>query len=173
MDGNNTPAFGHQLTFKPNSKITLNSSSFIGNDKPDSVRKFRIFHDFYGIFQLSKQFAITTGFDIGAEQKSKNSKSYNCWYSPVVILKFSPDTKNNIALRGEYYSDKNEVLISTGSSNGFKTWGYSLNYDYLITSNVLCRVEGRGFSGEDNIFLKNTMPVKNNFSVTTSLSISF
>jgi hypothetical protein len=28
VDGNNAPAFGHQLTFKPSSKITLNSSSF-------------------------------------------------------------------------------------------------------------------------------------------------
>lgn len=173
VDGNNTPAFGHQLTFKPNSKITLNSSSFIGNDKPDSVRQMRYFHNFYGTFQITNQFGITTGFDIGTEQKSKGSSDYNTWYSPVVILKISPDAKNNIAARVEYYSDANGVIISTGTPNGFKTWGYSLNYDYLIRDNVMWRIEGRGFSSEDEIFLKSSKATKNNFFITTSLAISF
>jgi len=75
--GNNTPAFGHQLTYKPNAKITLNSSSFIGNDKPDSVRQMRFFHNFYGIFQLTDKLALTNGFNIGAEQKTKGSSKYN------------------------------------------------------------------------------------------------
>jgi len=77
VDGNNTPAFGHQLTYKPNAKITLNSSSFIGNDKPDSVRQMRFFHNFYGIFQLTDKLALTNGFNIGAEQKTKGSSKYN------------------------------------------------------------------------------------------------
>ena len=66
VDGNNSISFGHQLTYKPANNITLNSSSFIGNDKPDSVKQMRYFHNFYGIFQLTEKFAITTGFDIGA-----------------------------------------------------------------------------------------------------------
>ena len=73
VDGNSTVAFGHQLTYKPSEKITLNSSSFIGNDKPDSIRQMRYFHNLYGSFQISKKFALITGFDIGAEQKAKGS----------------------------------------------------------------------------------------------------
>ncbi|WP_462250067.1 porin [Ferruginibacter sp.] len=172
-DGNNTPAFGHQLTFKPTSKIILNSSSFVGNDKPDSVRQMRYFHNFYGIFQLSQKLAVTAGFDIGAEQKAKRSSNYNTWYAPVVILKISPDSKNNIAARVEYYSDENGVIIATGTPNGFKTWGYSLNYDYLIRNNVMWRIEGRGYSGKDKTFEKAGKPVNNNFFLTTSLAISF
>ena len=173
VDGNNTPAFGHQLTYKPNAKITLNSSSFIGNDKPDSVRQMRYFHNFYGIFQLTDKLALTTGFDIGAEQKAKGSSKYNTWYSPVVILKISPNAKNNIAMRAEYYSDVSGVIISTGTPNGFKTWGYSLNYDCLIRDNVMWRIEGRGFSGKDKTFQKNRQPVNSNFFLTTAIAISF
>ena len=173
VDGNNTPAFGHQLTYKPNAKITLNSSSFIGNDKPDSVRQMRYFHNFYGIFQLTDKLALTTGFDIGAEQKAKGSSKYNTWYSPVVILKISPNAKNNIAMRAEYYSDVSGVIVSTGTPNGFKTWGYSLNYDCLIRDNVMWRIEGRGFSGKDKTFQKNGQPVNNNFFLTTAIAISF
>jgi len=173
VNGNNTPAFGHQLTFKPDSNITLNSSSFIGNDKPDSIRQMRYFHDFYGIFQLNNHLAITAGFDITAEQKAKGSSKYNICYSPVVILKLSANTKNNIAVRVEYYSDPNGIFIITGTPDGFKTWGYSLNYDYLIGENVLWRIEGRGFSGKDKTFEKNGNPANNNFFLTTSLSVSF
>ncbi len=173
VDGNNTPAFGHQLTFKPNSKITLNSSSFIGNDKPDSIKQMRYFHNFYGSFQLTNKLALTTGFDIGAEQKAKGSSTYNTWYSPILILKISRNAKNNIALRAEYYSDKNGVIISTGTPNGFQTWGYSLNYDYLIRENVMWRMEARGFSGKDKTFEKDGKPVNTNFILTTSLAISF
>lgn len=173
VDGNNTPAFGHQLTWKPNSKITLNSSSFIGNDKPDSVRQMRCFHNFYGIFQLSEKFGITTGFDIGVEQKTKRSKQFNNWYSPVLILKLKTTDKTSVAVRGEYYSDENRVIINTGIANGFKTWGYSANFDYLIRENILWRIEARGFSGKDKTFVKNEIPTNTNFFLTTSLAVSF
>lgn len=48
VDGNTTPAFGYQLIYKPTNKITLNSSSFIGNDKRTIYVKgviFMIFTD--------------------------------------------------------------------------------------------------------------------------------
>jgi len=86
VDGNSTPAFGHQLIFKPNEKLTINSSSFIGNDKPDSIRQMRYFHNLYAVYQINKKFGLTAGFDIGAEQKNKRKRpvyylvhtSFNC-----------------------------------------------------------------------------------------------
>lgn len=173
IDGNNTPAFGHQLTFKPNANIVLNSSSFIGNDKPDSVKQMRYFHNFYGQFKLNTLFDIIVGFDIGIEQKAKGSTSYNNWYAPVLIVKFSPNTKNNIAARLEYFKDKNGVIIYTGSPNGFNTWGYSINYDYLISPNIIWRVEGRMFTAKDAIFTRENKQVQTNIFLTTSLAISF
>jgi len=173
VDGNNTPAFGHQLTFKPNSKITLNSSSFVGSDTPDSTRQMRYFHNFYGQFQLHEKFGITVGFDIGAQQKSKGSNDYNTWYSPVLIAKYSPTEKISIAARGEYYSDANGVIISTGAINGFQTYGYSLNLDYNIVNNVVWRIEGRGFTSKDKIFTLDKQPSTQNYFVTTALAISF
>lgn len=173
VDGNNTPALGHQLTFKPNSKIILNSSSFVGNDKPDSVRQMRYFHNFYGIFQVSEHFALITGFDIGIEQKSKGSSHYNTWYAPIVLLKFSPYLKHSFAARAEYYEDKKGVIIGTGTPNGFSTWGYSLNYDYLIRNNILWRIEGRGLSSKDEIFKKDDHAAHTNIFLTTALAMSF
>ncbi len=172
-NGNNTPAFGHQIVYKPNAKITLNSSSFIGNDKPDSTKQMRYFHHFYGTYQLTEKVALTTGFDIGAEQKSKGSVSYNTWVAPVLVLKFSPNEKHNIAARVEYYNDKNGVIINSGTPNGFQTFGYSINYDYLIRENIMWRIEARGFNSRDKIFSMNGQPNDNNIFITTALAISF
>ncbi len=173
VDYNNTPAFGTQFTFKPNKKITLNSSSFVGNDKPDSTKQMRYFHNLYGIVKLNDKLAITAGFDFGAEQNSKGSSDYNTWYSPVLILRLSPDSKNSFAARIEYYEDINGVIINTGTPNGFKTMGYSLNYDHAISDNAMWRIEGKSYTSKDEIFLKDDAPTNSNFSITTSLAVSF
>lgn len=171
--GNSTLGIGHQLTYKPNAKITLNSSSFIGNDKPDSVKQMRYFHNFYGIFQLSDAFAITTGFDIGVEQQQKGSSSYNTWYTPVLMAKINTNAKNGITARLEYYNDANGVIIATATPNGFKTWGYSVNYDHAISNQAMWRIEARGFSSKDRIFEKNGNIANSNFFISTALAISF
>ncbi|CAM4209737.1 porin [Cytophagaceae bacterium 50C-KIRBA] len=173
IDGNSTLALGHQLTFTPNKKITINSSSFIGNDKPDSTKLMRYFHNWYGIFQLSKKVAFTAGFDLGFEQKNKNSADFYQWYSTVLILKISPTSRSNIVGRVEYYSDPNGIIISNTSPQGFQTWSYSINYDYSITENTTWRIEGRKFTGNNDTFHRLEKLVSDDFTMTTSLAISF
>lgn len=172
-DGNNTPAFGHQLVYKPSAKVMLSSGSFIGNDKPDSTRQMRYFHNLYGIFQLSERIGLTTGFDVGVEQTSKGSSSYNSWFTPVVIFKVNASEKWSLSFRGEYFSDPKGVIIATGTTNNFQTIGYSMNLDYAIHNNVMWRLEGRGFSSKDKIFNMNNSPSQHNFFVATSLAVSF
>ena len=173
VNGNNTPALGHQLTYKPNSKVTLNSSSFIGSDTPDSTRQMRYFHNFYGQFQLHEKFGLILGFDIGAQQKSKGNNDYYTWHTPVLIAKYAATDKVSIAARGEYYSDANGVIIATGTLNEFQTYGYSVNLDYLARKNVMWRIEGRSFTSQDKIFTLKDKPSNNNYFITTSLAISF
>lgn len=173
VDGNNTPAFGHQLTFKINSKFLLNSSSFIGNDKPDSVRKMRYFHDLYGQYRWNEKLGITAGFDIGVEQKEKNSSKWNSWYSPVLIVRYAPTTKCAIAGRLEKFRDQNNVIVYQPTSNGADLYGYSLNFDYAIRKNALWRVEGRCLHSRRPSLSKEGLLTNNDFFITTSLAIRF
>ncbi len=174
VEGNSTPAFGHQLTYRPSEKITLNSSSFIGNDKPDEAKQMRYFHNLYGQFAFNAQFALIAGFDIGAEQKSKGGSEYNIWYSPVLIARYSPTHKLNVAVRAEYYNDRNGVIIASGTTNGFQTFGASFNVDYQILPNVVWRTEIRELNSKDAIFLKRNGDLKkNNLMAVTSLAVRF
>lgn len=173
VEGNSLPSFGTQITFKPTDKITLNSSSFIGTDKPDSARQMRYFHNFYGIFQVAEKVGLTIGFDYGVEEKSPHTSSTNAWLSPVLIAKFTPTDKLALALRGEYYQDEHGVIIATGTANGFKTTGVSANLDYQIMSNAVWRIEARTFNSKDAVFQKGDDTSKSNTFVTTSLAVSF
>lgn len=174
IDGNSTPAFGTQITFKSSDKVTLNYSTFAGNDKPDSIKKMRYFHNLYGIFQLNNQWGITAGIDYGMEQKVKGSSAFNNWLVPVLLVRYTPHDRWGFTARAEYYVDKNETIIATGTANGFNTFGASFNVDYMIHNNVLWRTELRTLISKDDIFLKNNNNfTDNNTALTTSLSISF
>ena len=171
--GNSLMSWGTQVQYKPSDKVLLNYSSFLGTDKPDSARQWRFFHNLYGIFQVSNQLGVTLGFDIGQEQATKHSKDYNTWYSPVVMVRYTPVAKWAIAIRGEYYSDEQGVIIATATPNGFKTTGLSANIDYLPVKNIALRLEGRTLNSKDAIFIKNENLTGTNTAVTFSAALSF
>ncbi len=159
VDGNNTPAFGTQLTYKPNSKTTLNWSTFIGNDKPDTVSQSRIFNNLYAQLQVTERFGVIVGCDIGMEQAASGDSlptgqaGSSTWVTPIVIPRYKLGDKSYLAARVEYYQDEKGVIIATGTPNGFTTLGYSLNFDRWVTQNVLWRIEARSLNSEDKIFV--------------------
>jgi len=173
VPGNSLMSWGTQVTFTPSGKVTINYSTFLGTDKPDSARLRRFYHNLYGIFQLNDKIGLTLGFDIGREQVSKGSSNKNTVYSPVFILRFTPDNKWAIAVRGEYYSDENGLIISTGTANGFKTFGGSVNFDRNINGNLLWRTELRTLHSKDAVFTNAKGVTDNNSVVTTSLALKF
>jgi hypothetical protein len=173
VNGNNTPAFGTQITFSPSKKITFNYSTFIGNDKPDTVSQIRYYHNYYAALNPTDKFRITLGLDYCMEEKNKDSNIYNTMYSPVLIIRYQCCNKLAIAVRGEYYNDENGIIITTGTPNGFQTFGHSLNLDYAIHDNVIWRIEGRELTSKDQIFSLDNKVSNKNYFVTTSLAIAF
>lgn len=160
------PSFGFQLNYKANERLTFNYSNFIGNDKPDSMHSIRIFHNFYTQYEPTGKIGIIAGFDIGTDKY--NTKDYGVWYSPVIIVRYSLKNNLNMAVRGEYYSDKHNVIIPTNTINGFQVSGISTNLDYRINKKVQCRIEGKMYDSVDNIFENNNHI---NYSLTTNLTI--
>lgn len=173
QNGNSQPAVGVQLTWKPTDKITVNYSNYLGTEGADSIRVTRFYHNVYGIFQVTDQFGLTLGFDYGTQQKTKGSSDKNEVLSPVAIAQYKINSNWAVAARGEYYQDKNGVFIATGTPNGFKTTGYSLNVDYAPVSNAVIRLEGKMYSSKDKIFVRNLNAVDNNAAVTASIAVAF
>ncbi len=173
LDYNQTPAAGTQFVFKQNKNFTLNWSTFVGNEKPDTAKQWRYFNDVYAVMQFSEKFGALAGFDIGVEQKAMDSTGYNFWYSPTLIIHYKLNSKNRISLRGEYFNDEKGVIIVTGTPNGFQTAGYSINYDYYPDESVIVRLEARALNSKDKIFMLQNAPSGESYFFTASLSYSF
>ncbi len=150
LPGYNTPNLGMQLTWKPRSSLTLNYSNFSGSDKPDSLHALRTYHNFYLIYEPDIKWGVTAGFDIGRDKNTNNQ--YANWYSPLLIVKRGLSTKSRLVGRVEYFSDREEVIITTGSPHGFQTLGSSINYDYSLNQHVMFRVEYKWYHSEDKLF---------------------
>ena len=65
------------------------------------------------------------------------------------------------------------MIIASGTPNGFKTYGFSANFDYLVSDNVMFRIEARNLSSKDEVFLKSGNTTDSNTFLSTSLAISF
>jgi hypothetical protein len=172
-DNNSKPAGGVQLTYKPTAKLTLNYSNYLGKEGADSVGVTRFYHNFYAIYQVTDQFGLTAGFDYSTQQKVKGQSAKSEVLSPVVIAQYRFVPKWAMAARFEYYQDKDGVFIITGTPNGFKTKGYSLNVDYLPISNTTVRLEGKVYDSKDQIFTRSTSNVNENAAVTASIAVAF
>lgn len=174
VEGNTTPSFGHQLTYKPNDSVTLNSSSFVGNDKSDQDRRMRYFHNFYGQFKLDEAWSLIAALDVGAEQKFRNSSDYNVWFTPIVIARYRYTDALSFSARAEYYQDKEGVIIATDTPHGFRTTGYSVNMDYKLHPKVTLRTEVRKFVSKDAIFDEDGERLKKtNLMIGSAVAVSF
>lgn len=165
------PAFGSQITYQPTEKAVFNWSTFIGDELTDFGLRTRYFSNLYFDYQWNDNWRTIAGFDVGM-QKSSVGDNYENWFSPVFIAQYSFNSKWQTAFRTEYYQDENNVIINVNDL-GFKTFGNSLNVDFLPTKNVKIRMEARWLKSEESIFLRNNQFVDDNLFISTSMSFEF
>ncbi len=165
------PAFGSQITFKPTENATLNWSIFIGDEPTGLGLRTRYFSNLYFDYQWNERWRTIAGFDIGI-QRSSVGNNYENWLSPVLIAQYSFNSKWQTAIRTEYYQDENNVIINVNDS-AFKTFGNSLNVDFLPMKKVKIRMEARWLKSQEPIFIRNNQLVEDNFFITTSMSFEF
>ena len=178
VDGYSGPSVSTQVQYRPSPKLTLNWSSFLGSDRPDSLNQTRFFNNFYAIINPAGRFGVILGFDIGSDRPPylngrRLSERNFVWGSPVVIARYATSSRSYVAGRVEYYEDKYGVITGIQTRGGFKMVGYSLNYDYAILPNALFRIEGKVYASPDPFFETDNGLSRTNTSLTTSLAISF
>lgn len=172
QETNSNKAIGTQVQYKPTAKWLFNSSTFIGNEKPDSARQLRLFHNFYTTYVISKKMNAALLFDVGAE-KQINSANYNTWFGTALLLQYSINSKYSSAFRVEHYNDKKGIIVSANTTNGFQTFGYSFNMDYKPVEYIMFRTEARFFNAKDNMFLRHGVLNNNNYAILASMAVWF
>ena len=176
-NGHQLPSVGHQIVFTPTEKVTLNSSSFIGHvpvlnlSNPAPALRLRYFHNFFSVIQLTPKIGLIAGLDVGMQEVSPDSFGY--WYAPIIMFRYMPTPKWRMAVRGEYYSDLMEQVVSNPGPYSTEIYGYSLNTDYELFPGFLMRLEYRAFLYSQPFFTLENPRVFRNQSFTGSMSYSF
>jgi len=111
VQGNSLPSLGFKLNYNCSNQLMFNWSSFWGTDDPDTSRRIRYFNNFYGVFQIGPKFGLTTGFDVGIQQRGKGESNYNIWYSPVIIAQYAINKAWNSAMRIEFIRTNQKLLF--------------------------------------------------------------
>ncbi len=171
VPGNSALSYGTQLTVNPSESVTINWSTFITTEDADDARRMMYFSNLYSLLELSSKLRLIAGFDLGMRQVAPESNVTESWMAPVGIVQYQMDEKHAMAFRAEYYNDPSGVIISESAAGSFRCTGISANFDYLPTSNVACRVEGRWFQNKDPYFLRGNELVKGNFMLVGSIAI--
>jgi Putative beta-barrel porin-2, OmpL-like. bbp2 len=168
VSGSNIVSFGTQATYKVNQYHTLNSSSFIGSDKPDTVKAFRYFHGFYWQY-IKRKFTSQFTFDIGFES-NKRDRNYQSWYGTNWLLKYNALSRFSIIGRAEYYNDYSNVLIPLNFKDALAG---SFGIEYKIYNHACIRFEGRGITSANNIYKQYFDRFNTQVFLTSALSVWF
>ncbi|KUG07817.1 porin [Solirubrum puertoriconensis] len=178
-ENNRAKALGTQVQWKPNSKLTLNSSTFVGNEQPtDSVPRRRYFHNAYVSYVVTERLSVALVFDVGAQQRNPRSSGADLWHTGAGFVRHQLSEKWSATARGEFYRASRGVVIrSVAPAAGERSvhlGGGSLNLDYAPSEHVLCRVEGRMLHSNGKIFERRNSNFVNNYNnITSSVAISF
>ena len=169
IEGNSMPSFGTQMNFKKSEELTLNWSTFIGNNYNDTNRRMRYFSNHYAIWDLTGDWEIIAGIDLGWEQKMKSSKTMNFWAGGALIVSYEINPNLKTSFRGEFYSDPQGVVAVNQNLEGLKTSGFSINLDRNIGKNLIFRIESRYLISSNEQFLKESNPSSSNLFMLVSI----
>ncbi|XDD47670.1 porin [Leptospira sp. WS39.C2] len=162
-DNNKDKSFGSQLKYIFNQYFTLTLNQFAGNEAPDFERKqMRYYNNTILEWVLSERFKIIGQFDIGAqkdkqsfvyepwlevydpslsEYRETSSKVYRQWYHGTIWMSYLLTPDYRMSFRIERFYDPKQVMVSTGTPNGFMSNGYTITFDFLEFDPGLLRLE--------------------------------
>lgn len=141
-------SLGHQIQYKPNESIVLNSSSYYGDEGTDSTR---FFHDLYVQVNINSKFNLLANWDYGVQRQTLISENFNWWNAGLQAnYLFHPKLKGNARL--EYFNDEDGVIFGHFDNLGANILGYSLGIDVDLYKGLMWRTEFRALNSTENIF---------------------
>lgn len=167
---NNTPCFGTQLLWSPNSRMKFNWSTFAGSDVPDSLGSYRFFNNLWFSWEGGR-WGVQLSADAGLQQSVADS--WQEWAGAVCIVRRQVHERIRASGRIEYYSDPEQVIVPTGTPHGLTVFGYSLGFDLTVAHDAQVRLEGRTFHGIDPLFQSIRGTSQDNTAITASMAVRF
>ena len=163
-------SLGHQIQYKPNESIVLNSSSYYGDEGTDSTR---FFHDLYVQVNINSKFNLLANWDYGVQRQPLISENFKWWNAGLQSnYLFHPKLKGNARL--EYFNDEDGVIFGRFDNLGTNILGYSLGIDVDLYKGLMWRTEFRGLNSTENIFTdRKSESFDQSYTVSTAIGWKF
>lgn len=167
-ENNANKALGLQLAYNPNASLSFAYYNFLGKEVGDLSR---FFNGLLFKSDLSDTLSVGGSYDVGTQTKVSGGSSV--WHGGALYVRAKATSKVSLTLRGERYDDRDQVIITTSTPNGFRTWGASLNSDVSLHSQVLWRTEVRQLWSQDAVYPKGQAKSNQDGFIVSSLAVSF
>lgn len=164
-ENNDSKSVGTQISYSPSSKWSATYNTLIGKEL-----EFRHFHDVVLKYAVNDDWQMGLQGDLGFQSQAGASAAK--WYGAALIQRYALTKTVAIAGRVERYFDDRQIIITTGTPNGFQTWGASANVDVQVDPRMVWRTELRGYWSRDSVFPTRESISERDGVVVTSLSVS-
>jgi hypothetical protein len=172
-ENNHDKAVGARLDYTRSSSTTFSYYNFVGNEASSS--RLRVLNGVGFKSGLTSAFTMQGNFDYGRQQQTVSGS--DSWWSAGLIGKLQVTPVVGISGRAERYQDPDQVIVVTGSPDGFKATMASVGLDVspLGNTRVLWRSELRRTWAGDPIFPDRsaTGVSRRNTLLVTSLALTF
>lgn len=164
---NGDKALALYFLFAPNDWLSLSYANFLGNESPDDKpAELRFYNNFIVSITLSSSVKLNLLADLGSQGGS-------LWYVLALFSQLKLTDAIALNARLEHFNDRNQVLVSTNTANGFQTIGASFGVDVGIAQWAIWRVEARGFASRDAVFPSGRSLSATNGFIVASLALMF
>lgn len=167
-ENNQAKAVGMRIDWQPTKTVTLSYGNFFGNEQPDSAAaKTRAFNQVMGRFTWPGGLLVQGQMDLGRRASST-------WYGFTLVASLPIAASAALSGRVERYSDPDQVIVTTGTTEGFSTSGASIGCDIKYPGGLLWRTEVRGLRADAALFPSGSTPYasRTNLLVVSSLALT-
>jgi len=178
-ENNMAKGVGIRLDYAANANSTISYYNLFSDEAGAKLRTF----NGVGIKQTTGKLTVLGEVDVGTQARSSATNGTSTWYGWTAVAKVQTTPVVALVFRAESYDDKDQAIISTGSSSAtaippnpaLRALGGSVGVDVTPYARIAWRSELRGWRNKDGVFPDgpSKVPSKNSVVAVTSLSLIF
>lgn len=150
-ESNGDKAVGLRVDWQVTPVLSVGYDTFLGNEEPDSLpARTRFYHQLLARVGPSRGWELSLVADFGTQTVPTGSSQ--TWYGGTLIARKALSDRVRLSGRVERFFDREQVVIKTGTPNGFETSSASLGLDVQPDARLLWRSEIRGYHSSDPIW---------------------
>ena len=165
---NENKALGLQIAYAPKSGYSLTYGNFWGNEVGTL---YRFYNNLMFQAPITRELKLAFIYDLGIQARPTGSGN-SVWQTETFEARYQFSPVYSMTAREEYFQDPDQVIVVTGTPDGFRTWGASVNGDLILAEHLLWRNELRGRWSKDAIFPGKTGRLIQDSVIVSSITLS-